>query len=112
MSGPAHRASSTVRDLTAALDKGRERLRGFQSQLASAKALGDIEGYRTYSKAVDGARRTVFELGRQLDLLGGPSRSAASSLQRVVEPAEVLRHALHDAAGGVRALGSALSQGD
>ena len=79
MSRPARAASASVTGLQKSLTTAKKELAGFQAQLALAKNIGDIEGYRRYSAAVDGARRNVFELGKQVEGLG-PASAAAETL--------------------------------
>ena len=52
-SGPAHKASEALEKLSNDLTTAKGKLAGFEAQLALANKLGDVEGHRKYSAAVE-----------------------------------------------------------
>lgn len=110
---PATRSSAkSLKELSNELSTSKGKLALYQQQLGHSKQLGDIEGYRKYSKLVEEARKETFELGNAMAAAGGPAQKMGEKIHAVVEPAEVARHALEEVGGGFRELGGALAHGD
>ena len=108
----AKQAGAALQHLQTELTQSKAKLALYQQQLTQAKALGDIEGYRKYTKLVADARAETFKLGDALVKAGGPAQQMGEKIHKVVEPAEVARHALDGMSAGLRNMGSALKSGD
>lgn len=67
ISGPAKQAQTSALALKNTLTS----LAHAQSQLALAKGLGDVEGYKKYSAFVEAGKRQVYELGKASEKTGG-----------------------------------------
>lgn len=78
----ARKAKASIASLTNELQGAKSKLAGAQGQLSLAKELGDVEGFRKYSKLVTEGRRNVFDLTQKLeagqDELKDGSESAAA----------------------------------
>lgn len=80
LSPGARQAKASISALSTSLAKAKTELSGYQSQLAIAKDLGDVEGYRKYSALVNESKRSVFGLAQQLESTpAGLEASAASA---------------------------------
>jgi hypothetical protein len=112
ISPAAKAASDALRHLQNELKTSKNTLALYQEQLAHSKELGDIEGYRKYTKLVEEARKETFALGNALVAAGPAAEHVGGALHRVVEPAEVARHALEGVSSGLKEMGSSLAQGD
>ena len=112
VSPSAEEASKALKHLQTEFTASKSKLGLLQQQLAAAKQLGDVEGYRKYSELVSEARRETFALGEALVHAGGPAKEMGEKLFRVVEPAEVARHALEGVEEGLRGMATALKGGD
>lgn len=112
VSGSSEKASGSLKHLQHELVESKEKLAAYQQQLSSAKALGDIEGFRTYSELVAKTRRETFELSDSILKAGGSLRGLGGEMKKVIEPAEVMHHALEHTAEGLKEFGSALKSGE
>jgi hypothetical protein len=83
LSGPAHKAASAVDGLSNELTKASARLAAYERRLALANKLGDIEGHRKYSAAVQETSQKVFDLGSKLDGMKEQAGPAAGELAQV-----------------------------
>ena len=81
MSPAAKSARESMDKLTTSLKTAKTDLASYQAQLAKAKTLGDIEGYRKYSKLVDGARIQTFVLSQELEKLPKVTATAGESFE-------------------------------
>jgi hypothetical protein len=64
---PATKASSkALKELQNELTASKSKLSLYQQQLSHSKQLGDVEGYRKYSKLVEDARKETFRLGEAM----------------------------------------------
>lgn len=112
ISANAAKAQVNVHKLSAELTQAKTQLSSYQAQLTRAKSLGDIEGYHKYTEAVAQTKRSVFDLTQTLEAAGGAPKKLGNGFLKVVEPAEVMRHAFQQAGAGLREFSSALVHGD
>lgn len=79
LSPGAKQAKDSLGALTTTLTKAKTELAGYQSQLAIAKDLGDVEGYRKYSALVTESKKSVFGLAQQLESMPAPAEASAAA---------------------------------
>lgn len=93
-------SSKALKELQNELAASKSKLSAYQQQLTHAKQLGDIEGYRKYSKLVEDARKETFRLGDALASTKGEAPSLVSALG-----------AISEGFGGVAVAGAAMEAG-
>lgn len=117
VSGPATRGADTLRKFGAALSTARTQLAFYESQLARANSLGDIEGHNRYGAMASRAREQVYSLADAIGPGGVPPeakqpKDQAHGLFRIVEPVEIARHAVEEFGRGFQRMGTALKSAD
>lgn len=125
VSEKAHAAATALRQMSGALGDAKAKLAFYQQQLSHANEIGDVAGHRHFGGMVDQSRKELYALSNQLgsqagldsaarawDKYGAAARRAGDGIFRVVEPAEVARHAIDSLGRGVHEMASALSSGD
>ncbi len=105
-------AGTSIRKLATELTDAKGKLAGFQAQLTRAKSLGDIAGYQKYTDLVNTTKRSVFDLTQTIDAAGGAPKKLGAGFLRVVEPAEVMRHAFAATSAGITEFASSIVAGD
>lgn len=81
MSPAAKSARESMDKLSSTLKTAKTDLANYQAQLTRAKAIGDIEGYRKYSKLVEGARISTFVLTNELERMPRVAATAGESFE-------------------------------
>jgi hypothetical protein len=79
LSPSAAKAKASISALSTELKGAKTQLAGYQSQLALAKELGDVAGYKKYSGLVQGAQKSVFDLAQRAEASSGSLTEGAAS---------------------------------
>jgi len=79
----AAKAKASTDALRSSLAKAKTELAGYQSQLALAKELGNVEGFRKYSALVQESKQKVFDLAQATEGSAASSAAAGTSLGAV-----------------------------
>ncbi len=82
MSPAAGTASKSLGDLTKSITETKKELGLFQQQLALSKQIGDVDGYRKYTAAIDDHRKKLFGLN---EALPGAKRSESEFASTIEE---------------------------
>lgn len=78
LSPNAAKAKASIDAVSSSLKEAKSKLAGYQSQLALAKDLGDIEGHRKYSALVKESQKSVFDLAQKAEMSAGSLSAGAS----------------------------------
>jgi len=109
MSGPSKEAAQSLDKVSKSLTKAKADLATYQAQLARAKTIGDIEGYRKFTKLTDEARKSVFGLTNEFEQLKPAGEASAKATAEFAESAEMMLGVAGAAAGAALALAGAFA---
>ncbi len=104
LSPDAKKASQALRQLSTELTGSKAKLALYQQQLSQARQLGDVDGYRKYTKLVAEARRDVFQLGEAMVAAGGPAQKLGKDIGQVSGKIATIKEPAKDATAHLTAM--------